>query len=282
MKFSKLLAVVAVILMGSVFMLGQDQPNVMNGIPPQGSYDSSSVDTVNLVNGNLTLHIPLPFDYPQRGTLGIKYYLVINSKTWEAGGDPNTMTGQWGPTSAGCAIQTSGPCGQANLFVSTASFGMTRVWTKEKTDGQFPSYSATTPDKISTWDGSSHDVGMDTSGYSIRVSGDDGTGVYTTATIIDRDGTQYVGQFPTGGLGSCSVDGNGLAGSTQTTTCTQQWTLTSVMDANGNVLNPPVPIPGTLPQANFSSAHQAVGAESAGCFTSYGTPWIYYFSYPAP
>jgi len=100
--------------------------------------------------------------------------------------------------------------------------------------------------------------------------------------FIDRNGTQYIGQFPTGGLGSCSVDGNGLAGSTQTTTCTQQWTLTSVMDANGNVLNPPVPIPGTIAQATFSSAHQAVGTESAGCFTSFGTPWIYYFSYPAP
>ncbi len=164
----------------------QTQPNLLNGMPPLGSYEGSNVDTVNLVNGNLILHIPLPFDYPQRGNLGIKYYFVINSKTWEAQGDPNTMTGQWWPMSGACGTQTSGPCGQDPLFASTASFGTTRVWTKEWTDGQAPTYSATVPDKISTWDGSSHDVAgtaLDTSGYSVRASGDDGTGVYTTATI---------------------------------------------------------------------------------------------------
>src|SRR5260370_35000053 len=99
MKFGKLLAVVAVILAGSVLMLGQTQPNLLNGMPPLGSYNGSSVDTVNLMNGNLTLHIPLPFDYPQRGKLGIKYYLILNSKTWKAYETPSP--GQCQPTS-GC------------------------------------------------------------------------------------------------------------------------------------------------------------------------------------
>lgn len=275
-------------IVSALLSYSQTQPNLLNGMPPLGSYDASTADTVNLVNGNLTIHIPLPFDYPQRGKLGVKYYLVINSKTWEAEGDPSTMTGQWYPTSAGCGSNSSGPCGQANLFVSTASFGMTRVWTKEWPDGQFPSYSATVPDTLITWDGSVHDlpgITTDTSGYSIQTSGDDGTGVYTTATLIDRNGTQYIGEFPTGGLGQCSVDnGNGLPGSTQTTTCIQQWGLDKVVDANGNVLSFPVPVGNidTTGQFGFGAAHLATGTESSGCITSFGTPWIYYFSYPAP
>src|SRR5713226_5551650 len=165
MKFGKLLAVVAVILAGSVLMLGQTQPNLLNGMPPLGSYDGSSVDTVNLMNGNLTLHIPLPFDYPQRGKLEIKYYLVLNSKTWKAYDTPSP--GQWQPTS-GCGTGGgyTGPCGQGPVFVSTASFSMTRVWQKVWTDGQFPDYSASTPDTLVTWDGSVHSIGFDSSGYS--------------------------------------------------------------------------------------------------------------------
>src|SRR5689334_2459841 len=138
MKSGKL-ALLFVMIVGSLALVAQTQPNLLNGMPPLGSYDGSNVDTVNLVNGNLTLHIPLPFDYPQRGNLGIKYYFVINSKTWQAQGDPSTMTGQWWPASA-CGTGTSGPCGQDPLFASTASFGMTRVWTKVWPDGQFPTY----------------------------------------------------------------------------------------------------------------------------------------------
>ncbi|HTD21029.1 MAG TPA: RHS repeat-associated core domain-containing protein [Terriglobales bacterium] len=286
MKSVKLVLVSAIILAQSIFMMGQGQPNLSNGIPPQGSYDSSSVDTVNLMNGNLTLHIPLPVDYPQRGKLGIKYYMVLNSKTWKAYDTPSP--GQWQPTSICQTGSTppfsTGPCGQDSLFVSTASFSMTRVWQKVWPDGQFPSYSAGTPDTLVTWDGAVHPIGGDSSGYTIQVSGDDGTGVYTTATIIDRNGTQYSGQFPTGGIGECTTDpGNGLPGSTQTTTCIQQWSLSSVTDVNGNVLNPPIAIPGIGPQGGtMIAAHLAAGSESAGCTSVAGPIWVSYFNYPAP
>src|SRR5262249_32906237 len=274
MRSGKLLTLVAVTLGGCFALLGQDQPNLMNGMPPQGSFDGSSVDTVNLVNGNLTLHIPLPFDYPQRGKLAIKYYLVINSKTWQAQGDPNTMTGQWWPSSA-CGSPVSGACGQGPLFVSTASFSMTKIWQKVWTDGQFPDFSASVPDTLVTWDGSSHAIAgtaYDTSGYSVQVSGADANGVYTTATITDRNGTQYIGGFSSAG-GDCIFDpGNGLPGWTQTTTCVQQWMLSSVVDVNGNVLTPPIPIPAIDSHSGPSfRAHAAVGSESAGCLTSFGT-----------
>jgi RHS repeat-associated protein len=282
MKSVKLWVLSAVLIAGNAFLLAQSQPNLSNGMPPQGSYDGSSIDTVNLVNGNDTLHIPLPFDYPERGKLGIKYYLVLNAKTWQAQGDPATMTGQWVPTS-GCGTGTSGPCGQGGLFVSTASFAMTRIWQKVWPDGQSPSYSATEPDTLVTWDGSAHPLGgfaMDTSGYRVAMSGDDGNGVPNIATIIDRNGTQYVGFF---GGGDCTIDnGNGLPGSTQTTTCIQRYGLDHVIDANGNVLSAPVPIPGIDGPGTSIVAHAAVGSETAGCFTSFGTPWVYFFNYPAP
>jgi hypothetical protein len=75
MKLFRLALMATIMLAGSLSSVAQSQPNESNGIPPQRSYDASSVDTVNLANGNLALHIPLPFDYPQRGRLGIKYSL---------------------------------------------------------------------------------------------------------------------------------------------------------------------------------------------------------------
>jgi RHS repeat-associated protein len=285
MKLAKLALAVVVSMAGNISLVGQTQPNSSNGIPPQGSYDASSIDTVNLVNGNLTLHIPLPFDYPQRGKLGIKYYLIVNAKTWLAGGDPNTMTGQWSPTSAcGNVPASNAPCGQGPVFVSTASFAMTRIWQSVFQDGVGTSYSATDPDSLVTWDGSSHSLAgttYDTSGYRVVMSGDDGNGVPNTATIIDRNGTQYIGGFFGG---DCSTDpGNGLPGSIQTTTCLQHFSLGSVVDANGNILSSPVPIPSIDTNGSPSIlAHAAVGSESVGCLTSFGTPWVYYFNYPAP
>jgi hypothetical protein len=62
MRSIKWWMLVTVIFTQSACMLGQTQANLSNGMPPQGSYDGSTVDTVNLVNGNLTLYIPLPFD----------------------------------------------------------------------------------------------------------------------------------------------------------------------------------------------------------------------------
>lgn len=285
MKLATTLALAVVFTAGNISLIAQTQPNLANGITPQGSYDSTSVDEVNLVNGNLTLHIPLPFDYPQRGKLGIKYYLVVNAKTWAAGGDPNTMTGQWNPTSGCGTAPASGPCGQGPVFASTASFAMTRIWQSVFQDGVGTSYSATGPDGLVTWDGSSHSLNagttFDTSGYRVVMSGDDGNGVPNTATIIDRNGTQYIGGFFGG---DCSTDpGNGLPGSIQTTTCFQHFSLGSVVDANGNILNPTVPIPNVDTNGSPSIlAHAAVGSESAGCFASFGTPWVYYFTYPAP
>jgi hypothetical protein len=55
------------LLLLSLPAFSQDPPNLENGYKSYGSYDGTNLDTVNLLNGNLTVHIPLPFYYPQRG-----------------------------------------------------------------------------------------------------------------------------------------------------------------------------------------------------------------------
>jgi len=49
-----------------IVCLAQTNPNLENGVKPFGSYDATSIDTINLATGALSLHIPL-LSYPQRG-----------------------------------------------------------------------------------------------------------------------------------------------------------------------------------------------------------------------
>ncbi len=294
MKSHKLTLAFAALLAHSIVLLGQDPPNLQNGIPPQGSFDGSSADTVNLMNGNLALHIPLPVVVPQRGKAAIKYYLVVNAKTWQAvAGNAGLGTqNQWYPTSA-CTTQpptATGPCGQGYVFVTTASFGMSRIYQSVFVEGQGTTYSVSAPDTVSTWDGASHPLfgaseTMDTSGYQVQISGSNAQGLPYSATIIDREGTQYIGNFMQDGS-TCSTDTSGIPGNTTTTTtCGEHFAVSTVEDANGNVLSAPLGIPDIAsPNTNGPTVatHLASGSESTGCVTSFGTPWVGYLSYPAP
>src|SRR5215471_4438014 len=90
MKAIRLLAVVTGILTQSVFVLTQSAPNLENGFKNYGSYDGSSVDTVNNLNGNQMLHVPLIPGYAQRGAVGsVQYFLYQTSKTWQLGCKPD-------------------------------------------------------------------------------------------------------------------------------------------------------------------------------------------------
>ncbi len=252
------------------------------------------------MNGNLVLHIPLPIDYPQRGKLGIQYYLVVNAKTWHA--DPAIPgvgnQNQWLPSSP-CSTQgptPSGPCGMGPLFVSTASFAMTRLYQKVFTDGEGTDIAVGDPDGFTSWDGSSHDLlgsfTIDNSGYQVLAAGGSCSGAACplpySGTIIDRNGTQYIGGW-IHDISTChtTVSGNTVPGTSVTTTtvCREHFVISSVRDANGNVLNAPLGIP-DIAAANTNAptiaTHLASGSETTGCLTSFGTPWVGYLNYPAP
>src|SRR6476661_4712970 len=89
-KFGALLAIMFLV---SCSVFGQTQPNLENGYKAYGSYDGSNIDTINTMNGNLMLHLPMPFSYPQRGgKINLVNLLTISSKNWSVECDP-TPTG---------------------------------------------------------------------------------------------------------------------------------------------------------------------------------------------
>jgi RHS repeat-associated protein len=97
MKLARLLQFFAIIFATSALLCAQTAPNTENGFKSFGSYDGSSIDTVNLENGNLMLHIPL-FSYLQRGELGLGYSVQLSSKQWQVGqyyDTTNTLHYRW-------------------------------------------------------------------------------------------------------------------------------------------------------------------------------------------
>src|SRR5437016_3339925 len=62
-----LLCLALLITVGSAGAFAQSEPNLEIGFKPYGSYHGNEVDTLGLMNGNLSLHIPYPYHYPQRG-----------------------------------------------------------------------------------------------------------------------------------------------------------------------------------------------------------------------
>src|SRR6202020_1909284 len=93
MKLVRLAVCIGVILGISTFALGQSEPNLETGFKPYGSYHGTDVDTVSIMNGNVTVHIPFPADYPQRGSLHDTMALLSHSKGWHlvSGSDTTNM-----------------------------------------------------------------------------------------------------------------------------------------------------------------------------------------------
>ncbi len=62
--------------------LAQVSPNLEQGLKPYGSFQDGNIDSVNLFNGNTTVHIPL-VSYPQRGDLKMDFFIRYNDKQWQ-------------------------------------------------------------------------------------------------------------------------------------------------------------------------------------------------------
>lgn len=55
--------------------------NLEQGLKPFGQYQGGNIDSVSLINGNVSLHIPL-VSYPQRGQLTLDFFIRYNNKSW--------------------------------------------------------------------------------------------------------------------------------------------------------------------------------------------------------
>lgn len=81
---SFLLILVASILLGCPVAIAQATPDLEQGLKPFGSYDGGNIDSVNLSNGNVNLHVPL-LSYPQRGSkLPLRFLIQYNNKGYKA------------------------------------------------------------------------------------------------------------------------------------------------------------------------------------------------------
>src|ERR1700733_12327029 len=161
LSFVFVLFALTLILAVSLPASSQVQPNLESGFKFYGSYDSSTIDTVNLSNGGLTLHFPLPFAYPQRGgKLDASYFMVSNSKSWQVQQYqpsptlPITYYWNYGPplSGGGSAFEVAGPIGP--YLTSTLYPTFTRNWFGEVIDSQF--VASDSAYRLTTWDNAVH------------------------------------------------------------------------------------------------------------------------------
>jgi hypothetical protein len=103
MKLAKLWMLSIVIFVLSSMLFAQTPLNLENGFKPYGSYEGSNMDTVNLLNGSLMMHIPVYPDAPQRGgKIDLNYILYESTARWV----PNcTPFCTWKPLIAGYSFE---------------------------------------------------------------------------------------------------------------------------------------------------------------------------------
>jgi YD repeat-containing protein len=78
----------------------QQNANLEEGLKPYGSFKAGQIDSVNLLNGNLSVRIPL-FSYPQRaGKLDTSFFLAFSARPWSVQvfyqGNPPEPAYRWG------------------------------------------------------------------------------------------------------------------------------------------------------------------------------------------
>jgi RHS repeat-associated protein len=251
--------VVCIFFFVSAMLCAQTAPNVENGWKPYGSYDGSHLDTLNLMNGNLMLHLPLLPGIPQRGSLALDHTVYLSSKDWQvACMQEDTSTGE------GCWWMKGG---SGIGIVRPFDLAIHRTVTKTGTGTGTVTFSAGGY-TIVTPDGASHKLygipgtedaygvatkydSTDLTGYHLELSGADINGLLDTFTLTDRHGNFYQGTFPVLTADCEHVQGNRLPAPGHfrplvddsplgVTTCSAVALPSLAMDSNGNqiTLNP--------------------------------------------
>jgi len=260
MKLAKLLCVSAFVCIFSNLILAQAAPNLENGFKNYGSYDGSHLDTVNVMNGNLMVHIPVLPVYGQRGEFAPQYSLYLTSKAWQIHCKPNTgsSTGQtcwWDTNNPGIMVISDAGLlvsrtlvkdfsGTGQIFYTTQGYSVTGP------DGSVHQFAPVPNQPVDAYSNDTVFESLDTSGYHLVVSNPDANGVMNNVIVTDRKGIQYPGVFSTyADFKSCYHPGT-LAISTPSNYqpliddvpfgegfCKQVAYAMQVTDPNGNQLN---------------------------------------------
>lgn len=79
---TRIVVIGLMLTLGFSLMFGQTNLNIEQGIHAFGSYDATSVGSVDLANGNVNIDLPL-FSYPERGGFKLSVELVVTGKQWK-------------------------------------------------------------------------------------------------------------------------------------------------------------------------------------------------------
>jgi RHS repeat-associated protein len=257
MKVIKLLPLCVIIIGLSNLLLAQTSPDLENGFKNYGSYHGSDIDTVNLMNGNLMVHIPMPWTYPQRGgEINPKNLLTMSSKTWQTqcvAMDPNPPVCFWTPGGSFFS-QIVSLAGSGLGFDHTMDLSLHREWSLNTDFQGNPTYFSGGY-SLFTADGGSHPLvarpnapidpngdpmsydSNDTSGFHVDLSSPDPTdGTPTVAVVTNRHGNTFQGGWFTSPCRTTKASNGGLGQDlTSTKQCSQASRLDSITDVNGNV-----------------------------------------------
>lgn len=210
-----------------LIVVGQTLGGVEQGIKPYGSYEGGDIDSVSMVNGALTLNIPL-LSYPQRGgNLHLGFRLVYLNpwlEPWANGCNANThscahtgynLVYSINPTACG----NGGPvtCGAPAIGVAAdAGLSLNAVLLPPCCPQNIQYYTLTEPDN------------------SVHVLGPIGTSP-TSGPWRSVDATGYLLSAPLNTTGY----GNSTAWDRRGNTYTfATWALTKIEDSNGNLITP--------------------------------------------
>jgi len=250
MKFAKWLTGFAIVFAFSNLLSAQTAPNLENGFKPYGSYDGSSIDTVNLQNGNLMLHLPAYPEEPQRGKMNLNHIFYLTAKNWVHRCPPAPCV----PT-----LQLAG----INFQPTWGAYAR-RTVNIDSTSGQTV-YSAANY-SIVTSDGATHQVypvpgtadgsgqytqyrSIDGVPFNMQLSNPDQvSGLLNTVVITNRSGTQHLGTF-SGGKCTARPKSPFMSSDSATAmidnyplengqTCSEGSGLNQMTDSNGNNIIP--------------------------------------------
>jgi RHS repeat-associated protein len=251
MKSSQLTLLLCLVVVScSGILSAQTEPNLENGFKPYGSYHGSDVDTVSIMNGNVTLHIPFPAEYPQRGgSLHDTMIMVGAAKGWKLISIPNSTLMAWAPS--------------RDFMGASDNLHPAHIRTLLQTTASDQTIQSVANDALVTWDGSTHPLmdvsngkqlafeSTDASGWHISMSNPNHYGIPQNAIITDRAGTQYTvsgygpygrcggGPLPlfsgAGGHPPLQTQNGGLP--VETFQCQTVGVVPMVADANGNTFS---------------------------------------------
>src|ERR1051325_4799080 len=195
----------------------QTNPNLAIGLTPYQSYDNGNIDSVSLLNGNLSVNIPL-FSYPQRGSLTARYAITYNDKNW-------FVSEQCKDTESPCVLTwhyaSWNPGGIAIVFLPKVSVGFApliphqvsaTIFTAQTTDGASHLMLPDNAGGYRTIDGSGvWNNGATTQGPWITKSHDGITFASSngTLTVEDTNGNLYdsLGRIATGSTPTTDFSG---------------------------------------------------------------------------